>query len=121
MLTREYLGVEAPDDASGVLQDVHWATVSFGYFPTYSLGNVIAGQLWEAARREVPDLEQSLSHGEFAVLGDWLGENVHRWGRRLDAPEIIERATGSPIEVGPYVCHLGHKYSELYGLAIAPG
>lgn len=121
VLTREYLGVDVSDDASGVLQDVHWATGSFGYFPTYSLGNVIAGQLWEAARRDVPDLEQRIGDGDFAALGDWLGEHVHGWGRRLEAPEIVERATGSPIEVGPYVRHLGHKYRELYGLAMTPG
>jgi len=118
-LMGEHLGVEVPDDAHGVLQDVHWAAGSFGYFPTYSLGNVIAAQLWEAARRDLPDLEQQIRAGDFAALGDWLREHVHQWGRRLEAPQIVERATGAPIEVAPYVRHLANKYGELYGLATA--
>jgi carboxypeptidase Taq len=119
-LTRRYLGVEVPDDAHGVLQDVHWATGSFGYFPTYSLGNVIAGQLWEAAMRAVPDLEERIAIGELAPLGEWLRENVHRHGRKLDANTIVERATGAPTEVGPYLRHLGDKFGEIYGAPLSP-
>jgi carboxypeptidase Taq len=116
ILTREYLGIEVPDDAHGVLQDVHWAAASFGYFPTYSLGNVIAGQLWEAARRDLGDPDERIGRGDLAGLGEWLRENVHRHGRRLDASEIVERAAGSPIEIGPYVRHLEAKYAAIYGL-----
>ena len=115
-LTRRYLGIEVPDDGHGVLQDVHWATGSFGYFPTYSLGNVIAGQLWEAALRDVGDLEERIAMGELGPLGEWLRENVHRWGRRLDARTIVERATGSPPDVAPYLRHLGDKFGEIYGI-----
>ncbi len=115
-LTREQLGIEVPDHAHGVLQDVHWAAGSFGYFPTYSLGNVIAGQLWEAVTRELSDLEQRIARGELAALGDWLRDNVHRHGRMLEARQIVERATGSPIEVGPYLRHLRGKFAAIYGL-----
>jgi carboxypeptidase Taq len=119
-LTRRYLDIEVTDDAHGVLQDVHWATGSFGYFPTYSLGNVIAGQLWEAAVRDVGDLEERIAIGELAPLGDWLREKVHRHGRKLDARTIVERATGAPTEVGPYLRHLGDKFGEIYGVPMRP-
>ena len=118
-LTRRYVGVEVPDDAHGVLQDVHWATGSFGYFPTYSLGNVIAGQLWEAAMRDIGDLEERIAVGELAPLGEWLRQNVHRHGRKLEARTIVERATGSPPDVGPYLRHLGDKFGELYGVPMS--
>ena len=88
---RDYLGLDVPDDARGVLQDVHWSGRAFGYFPTYSLGNVIAGQLWEAAAR-VPDLDAQIAAGELAVLGEWLRDRVHRHGRRLSPAQILERA-----------------------------
>ena len=80
---RDYLGLEVPDDARGVLQDVHWAGGAFGYFPTYSLGNVIAGQLWEAAERDVAGSTDRIAAGDLAPLGEWLREHVHRHGRRL--------------------------------------
>ena len=117
VLMREYVGVEVPDDATGVLQDVHWAAGSFGYFPTYSFGNVIAAQLWEAAQRELPALDESIAAGDLGPLGDWLRENVYRHGRKLSVQETVERATGGPIDVGPCVRRLGAKFGEIYGLA----
>jgi carboxypeptidase Taq len=113
---RQYLGIDVPADCVGVLQDVHWAEGGFGYFPTYSLGNIIAGQLWEAAHEAIPDLEQQIERGELAPLRDWLREHVHRHGRKLDSAEIVARATGRPIEIGPYVRYLGDKYGEIYEL-----
>jgi carboxypeptidase Taq len=113
---REYLDVDVPADSAGVLQDVHWAEGLFGYFPTYTLGNIIAGQLWEAAHVALPDLEQHIEHGELAPLRDWLREHVHRHGRKLESAEMVQRATGRPIEIGPYVRYLSEKYGEVYGL-----
>jgi carboxypeptidase Taq len=113
---REYLDVDVPADSAGVLQDVHWAEGLFGYFPTYSLGNIIAGQLWEAAHEALPDLEQHIEHGELAPLRNWLREHVHRHGRKLESAEMVERATGRPIEIGPYVRYLSEKYGDIYGL-----
>ena len=104
-----------PDDAHGVLQDVHWAGGDFGYFPTYSLGNVIAAQLWEAMRQGLPDLDSQIERGQFGPLREWLREHVHRHGRKFSADEVVERATGRPIEVGPYVSYLTDKFRALYG------
>jgi carboxypeptidase Taq len=103
---RDYLGLEVPDDARGVLQDVHWAAGSFGYFPTYSLGNVIAGQLWAAARADLPDLDERTRAGDLAPLGDWLRDRVHRHGRRLSPAEILERAGCGELSVAPLLEHL---------------
>ena len=114
--TRELLGIEVPDDANGVLQDVHWAAGAFGYFPTYSLGNVIAGQLWEAARTELPDLDEQLGAGEFEPLRSFLRDRVHRHGRKRRPAEAIEVAVGSPLDSVPLLGQLRAKYGELYGL-----
>jgi len=112
----EYLGVEVTDDAEGVLQDVHWSEGAFGYFPTYSLGNVIAGQLWDAVNAALPDLSEEIERGNYLPLREWLREHVHRYGRSLTASEIVERTTGGPIAAGPYLRYLREKYGELYGL-----
>ena len=103
---RDYLGLEVPDDARGVLQDVHWSGGAFGYFPTYSLGNVIAGQLWRAAAADMPDLEERIAAGELAPLGEWLRERVHRYGRRLSPAQILERAGCGELSVQPLLDHL---------------
>jgi carboxypeptidase Taq len=106
---RDYLGLEVPDDAHGVLQDVHWAGGAFGYFPTYSLGNVIAGQLWEAAGSDIPDLEERIGAGDLAALGEWLRDRVHRHGRRLAPAEILERAGCGELSVEPLLEHLRER------------
>jgi carboxypeptidase Taq len=103
---RDYLGLEVPDDAHGVLQDVHWPSGAFGYFPTYSLGNVIAGQLWEAANADLGDLPSRIGEGDLALLGEWLRERVHRHGRRLSPAEILERAGCGELSVEPLLEHL---------------
>jgi carboxypeptidase Taq len=103
---RDYLGVDVPDDAHGVLQDVHWASGAFGYFPTYSLGNVIAGQLWEAASRDLGDLPAQIAHGDLASLGGWLRDRVHRHGRRLSPTQILERAGCGELTVESLLAHL---------------
>jgi carboxypeptidase Taq len=106
---REYLGLEVPDDAHGVLQDVHWAGGAFGYFPTYSLGNVIAGQLWEAAERDLGDLGLQIGEGDLDSLGGWLRDRVHRHGRRLSPAEILERAGCGELSVEPLLGHLRER------------
>ena len=103
---RAYLGLEVPDDAHGVLQDVHWAGGAFGYFPTYSLGNVIAGQLWTAAEADLGDLYARIAEGDLASLGEWLRDRVHRHGRRLPPAEILERAGCGELTVEPLIEHL---------------
>ncbi|MEA2323565.1 MAG: carboxypeptidase Taq [Solirubrobacteraceae bacterium] len=106
---RAYLGVDVPDDAHGVLQDVHWAEGLFGYFPTYALGTVISGQLWARINADVPDLEERLARGDFGALRDWLRERVHRHGRRLTPTELVAQAAGGPLDPEPYLQYLRAK------------
>jgi carboxypeptidase Taq len=109
-----YLGIKVPDDANGVLQDVHWGAGAFGYFPTYSLGNVIAGQLWEGAREAMPDLEEGIERGELTELNAWLRESLYAYGSCFEPLELIERVVGGPLDVGPLLAHLDAKLGELY-------
>ena len=107
----EYLGVEVPDDAHGVLQDVHWSGGSIGYFSTYLLGTVMSVQIWEAVLRDVADLEEQVGRGEFETLREWLGEHVHMLGRKYTSQEVLERATGSTLQAQPYLDYLRAKYA----------
>ncbi|MFL5540904.1 MAG: carboxypeptidase M32, partial [Longimicrobiaceae bacterium] len=106
-------GVEVPDDARGCLQDVHWAAGGFGYFPTYALGNLYAGQLWEAVRRALPGLDDDLRRGEFGGLAEWLRANVHAHGRRFTPPELCERATGRPLGHEALLGYLREKLAAM--------
>lgn len=113
-LYRELLGLRVPDDRRGCLQDVHWSAGLFGYFPTYTLGNLYAAQLVDAARRALPDLDDRIERGDFAALREWLREHVHRHGQRWRPSELIERATGRPPAVEPYLAYLETKLREVY-------
>jgi carboxypeptidase Taq len=106
----EYLGVEVPDDAHGVLQDTHWASGHIGYFATYLLGTVMSVQIWEKVLEDVPDLEEQIERGEFAALREWLGEHVHGLGRKFSPQETLRRATGATIDPKPYLAYLRAKY-----------
>jgi carboxypeptidase Taq len=107
--TQAYLGLDVPDDAQGVLQDVHWAEGVFGYFPTYALGNVIAGQVWARITADLPDIDERFAAGEFAPLREWLAEHVHRFGRRYLATELLERVVGDALDPAPYLAYLEAK------------
>jgi carboxypeptidase Taq len=115
---KAYLGLDVPDSALGVLQDVHWSSGSFGYFPTYALGNLIAGQLWQRAHADVPDLDDRLGSGDLQTLREWLRERVHRHGAKFSMPELLERVVGAEIAVEPFVGYLKDKLSEVYGLTL---
>jgi carboxypeptidase Taq len=105
----EYLGLEVPDDARGVLQDMHWAGGSLGYFPTYALGNVISVQIWERALEDLGDLDERFERGEFGDLRGWLREHLYVLGAKFTPQETIERVTGSRIDAKPYVRYLREK------------
>jgi carboxypeptidase Taq len=107
----DYLGVEVPDDGHGVLQDVHWSGGSIGYFSTYLLGTIASVQIWEAARRDLPELDKQVGAGEFAPLREWLGEHVHALGRKFSPQETLRRATGSRLAAEPYLAHLRKTYA----------
>lgn len=106
----EYLGVDVPDDAHGVLQDTHWASGQIGYFATYLLGTVMSVQIWQSVLEDVPDLEEQIGCGEFAALREWLGEHVHRHGRKYSPQETLRRATGATLDARPYLAYLRAKY-----------
>jgi carboxypeptidase Taq len=108
---KESLGVDVPDDAHGVLQDMHWSTGLFGYFPTYQLGNVISVQIWDRACAELGDLEEQFAHGEFAPLREWLSEQIYHHGSRYAPAELLRRVTGSGIDLEPYLKYLHAKFA----------
>jgi carboxypeptidase Taq len=105
----QYLGVDVPDDARGVLQDMHWSGGALGYFPTYALGNVISVQIWERALQDLGDLDDRFERGEFGDLREWLREHLYSLGAKFTPQETIERVTGSRIDAKPYVRYLREK------------
>ena len=112
----QYLGIRPDTDSEGCLQDIHWSHGNFGYFPTYSLGSVMAAQLFEAAEAEIDDLDAKIAEGEFGDLRDWLGENVHRHGARYETNELVVRATGEDFSADAFLDYVDEKYGELYGI-----
>ncbi len=111
-----YLGVRPETDAEGCLQDIHWSYGNFGYFPTYSLGSMLAAQLFAAAESDIGDLDERIRNGEFDPLMDWLGEHVHRHGCRYTTPELVREATGEDLTAEYFLEHVREKYGELYAL-----
>ncbi len=109
-----YLGFRPANDAEGVLQDVHWSGGLIGYFPTYTLGNLYAAQLFEAAARDLGDLPAMFRKGEFVPLLEWLREKVHRQGKRYAPPDLIQRITGQPPSAEPLLRYFERKFNELY-------
>jgi len=113
---KEYVGVTPKNDAEGVLQDIHWADGLFGYFPTYTIGNVLSVQFFDEAVKAHPEIPAQIQQGEFAVLLGWLRENIHRHGSRYDPDQLVQKATGRPLDTAPYLSYLRNKFGELYEL-----
>ena len=111
-----YLGITPPNNADGVLQDVHWSAGLIGYFPTYALGNLYAAQFFDQAKQDISGLEDQFRQGEFSSLLTWLRENIHQHGRRYSSSELVERVTGSPLQHDALIGQLQEKYGEIYGL-----
>jgi carboxypeptidase Taq len=103
---RRLIGIEPPDDAHGVLQDVHWSAGAFGYFPSYALGCLIAAQLWEQLEADLGPQDAALGRGDVEAVRAWLAEHVHRHGRRLDTEPLLERATGRGLDPEPFLRHV---------------
>jgi len=112
----EYLGVTPPDDAQGVLQDVHWSGGMFGYFPSYMLGNLYAAQIMAAAQRAIPDLWEKVRAGELYPLREWLREEVHARGRLLEPEELLKKVTGEGPSPRPFLTYVKEKYGQVYRL-----
>ena len=117
---QQRLGVRPTGAADGCLQDIHWALGSFGYFPSYALGAVIAAQLWESLRGDIDELEEQVARGEFGTLFGWLGEHVYAFGAKVTLKELVKQATGQPLGANACLRYLEAKYLEPRPAADAP-
>jgi carboxypeptidase Taq len=111
---KDYLGVEIENDSEGVMQDTHWAGGSFGYFPTYALGNICDGQFLVAMKHDVPDWREELKKGNFHIIKSWLADHIHRYGALYDPEDLVKKVTGEEINPSYYLDYLNSKYSRLY-------
>lgn len=114
--TKEYLGLDVPNDTDGCLQDTHWSGGSFGYFPSYALGSAYGAQMVPAMAADGVDLDSACAAGDLEPVRGWLREKIWRWGAGKDAPELIQGACGAPFDATFYCDYLQHKFGELYGL-----
>ena len=112
----DYLGIVPPNDAQGVLQDVHWSSGLMGYFSTYALGNLVSAQVWEKINQDIKDLDDQIRKGKFDSLLGWLREKIHVHGKKYDPQDLVQKITGSKIDAAAYVRYLTKKYSDIYGL-----
>ncbi|APH04659.1 carboxypeptidase M32 [Bacillus weihaiensis] len=112
----EYLGVTPPNDAKGVLQDVHWAGGSFGYFPSYALGYMYAAQFKNAMLKDLPDFDELIKEGQFEKIKDWLTENIHKYGKTKQPLDILNDVTGESLNAEYLTTYLEEKYTEIYKL-----
>ncbi len=110
------LGITPPTDSEGVLQDIHWTWPSFGYFPTYALGNLYAAQFFAAACAQTPRIVDELEEGKTEALLGWLGKHIHQHGRKLTPAELVERATGRPLSHEPFIAYVTRKFGDVYDL-----
>jgi carboxypeptidase Taq len=115
---KEYIGLDVPDDANGVLQDVHWSAGLIGYFPTYALGNLIAGQLWDKVHQDIAELDETIAAGNLGSLREWLRVNVHQHGSKFPPRVLLDRVVGGPIAVDPFISYLKAKLGDVYRLEL---
>jgi len=110
---KEYLGIEPSSDSEGVLQDVHWSHGSFGYFPSYALGNLYGLQFFKKLKSDIPNFEGLTAKGDFKPIHGWLSGNIHKWGRRLEPAELLKKVTGESLSVEPFLNYIEGKYTRL--------
>lgn len=113
---KEYLGIVPEDDATGVLQDIHWAMGAIGYFSTYALGNLVSAQIWQKINQDIPDISAKIEKGEVSALLGWLKKNIYAHGAKFEPQELVQKVTGSKINPAPYIQYLTEKYGEIYSL-----
>jgi carboxypeptidase Taq len=111
---REYLGITPPNDAQGCLQDIHWAHGSIGYFPTYTIGNLLSAQLYGKAIEDRPVITAEIEEGKFHTLLAWLRDKVHKHGSRYTFEELVNTITGGEVRVGPFISYLKDKFYDIY-------
>ncbi len=110
----EYLGLTPPDAASGCLQDVHWSRGMFGYFPTYSMGNLIGAQVWECLTKDIKDTEELMAKGDFEPILTWLTEKIYSKAKTLPPKELITQVTGRPMDASAWLSYVDDKYRRIY-------
>ena len=111
---QDYLGITPETNSQGVLQDVHWSMGAFGYFPTYTLGNLYAAQFYNTAKKEIPNLEEKFSNGDFMTLRNWLREKIHKYGKTETPSQIAKRVTGEELNPDYFIAYIKDKYSKIY-------
>ncbi len=111
----KFLGLDVPDDSQGVLQDIHWSMGAFGYFPTYTLGNLYAAQFFEMALKDMPDMYTSFENGDFSGFLDWTRRNIHEKGKLHRAEGLCREITGNPLDEDHFISYLNGKFGPLYG------
>jgi carboxypeptidase Taq len=112
----QYLGIEPDSYSSGVLQDIHWAQGSFGYFPTYSLGSLYAAQFFHFMKKEIPSFTKDIENGDFTLILNWLRKNIHIHGRLFTASELCINATGEKLSSAYFKEYIGEKLSQVYNV-----
>lgn len=112
----EFMGLIPPDDAKGVLQDIHWSFGGFGYFSTYALGNLVASQLWEKIVSDIPNMNEKIESADFKDLLQWLRENIYQHGAKYEPIELLKRVTGKELDYEPYMDYLETKFKDIYQL-----
>ena len=112
----EYLGVTPRNDAEGCLQDVHWSMGSIGYFPTYSMGNLLSYQIWSKLQADLGNTDALIANGQFSVILEWLREKVYAYGRSIKPKDLVLQVTGKPLDASDYLAGLEKKYKEIYAL-----
>jgi carboxypeptidase Taq len=113
--SRRFLNLESETDADGVLQDVHWSMGSFGYFPSYALGNLYGLQFRAQMQKDLPEFDSALAAGNFKPIHEWLRDRIYRWGCRLEPSELLLKVTGERLSAEPFLNYIEAKYTELYG------
>lgn len=115
-LMQKYLGISPPTDREGCLQDIHWSMGAFGYFPTYTLGNLYAAHFFNAFEKDFPDWEEKIAAGDLLFFREWLREKIHQHGRTYEAAELLKKISGEQLSEIPYIQYLNNKYSKIYTL-----
>ncbi|MES2436969.1 MAG: carboxypeptidase M32 [Patescibacteria group bacterium] len=113
---KDYLGIDVPDNARGILQDVHWSGGGVGYFPTYSFGNLYAAQFFNAMRKDIPDLDKKVAKGDLLPLREWLRAKIHAHGKRFTAASLVQEVTGEPLNAAYFSAYIKEKFGKLYGI-----
>ena len=113
-LMQIYLGIIPEKESNGPLQDIHWAHGSFGYFPTYTLGNLYSVQFFNQAKKELPDLLDQIEKGNLLPLKEWLNQKIHCWGRMFSSEELVKKVTGESLNPNHFIQYLEDKIDEIY-------